>query len=224
MLAIANDTFDPVALSFEENEFLVEHLGKPPKVVQRATVPKGVNLKAVMPVIEEVYGLLEVEKHDQESWTGVDILRARCQTYLDQRGRWAEMKTRAGAGFPKFPSMAGWDGRGKPHIGAVGSDAYTVQTYFDDQGERQPFAVSLHDDGTPAFAPPWVKRDREYDALQVDETTGALTCPICKHAETWEPSSQSAKNLALARMARHLTSAKREPDVHKALHTKVFGG
>lgn len=223
MLAITADTFDPVALSLEENAFLVEHLGKPPKVVARVAIPPGVNPKAVLPVIEEVYGLLEVEKHDQVAWTGVDLLKARCQTYLEQHASWAEMKARAGKTFPTFPSMAGWDGRGKPHIGAVGSDAQYVRTYFDAHGERQPFAISLHDDGTPAFSPPWVKRDRDYDALIADETNGALTCPICKHAETWEPSSQSAKNLALGRMAKHLTSAKRERDVHKALHTKVFG-
>jgi hypothetical protein len=222
MLAITNDTFDPVALSLEENAFLIEHLGKPPKVVSRVAFPAGVNPKAVMPVIEDIYALLEIEKHDQEAWTGVDVIKARCRTYIEQRERWAEMKQRGGVAFPKFPSMAGWDGRGKPHLGAVGSDAQTVRTYFDDQGDRQPFAVSLHDDGIPAFAPPWVKRERAYDALIVED--GSVTCPICKHAETWEPSSQSAHNMAMARMSKHLVSAKREPDVHKALHTKVFGG
>lgn len=223
MLAIAHDTFDPVALSVEENQFLIEHLGKPPKVVQRVTCPPGVNPKAVLPVIEEVYGLLEVEKHDHVAWTGVEALKAKCQVYVDQIDAWAAMKLRGGASFPKFPTMAGWDGRGKPHMGAVGSDAQHVRTYFDAQGDRQPLAVSLHDDGTEGFTPPWVKKDRNYDTLVVDDATGAITCPVCKHAETWNPDSASSRNLAMGRMAKHLTGSKKEPDIHKALHTKVFG-
>lgn len=223
MYAIEHDTFDPVLLSLEENAFLLEHLGKPPKVVDRVAFPAGVNRKAVLPVIEEVYGLEEIAKHDQVPWTGVEVLKARIRTYLEQRESWRLMKLRAGKDFPSFPTMAAWDGHGKPHVGAVGSDSHRVRTYFDADGTRQPFAVSLHDTGVGAFVPPWIQNDATFTELIVDEQKGSLRCPICDHSETWQTESQSAKNLASGRMAKHLNSAKVKPNVHKALHTAVYG-
>lgn len=223
MLAIDQDTFDPVLLSLEENAFLLEHLGKPPKVVQRVTMPPGVNPLAVLPIIEEVYGLEEIAKHDKQDWTGIARLKTQIQLYLDQREGWKAMKARAGKEFPTFPTMAEWDGRGKPHMGAVGSDSHRVRTYFDADGKRQPFAVSLHDTGVGAFVPPWVKSDTQFTELVVDEQKASLRCPICDHSEIWQLESQSSKNLASGRMAKHLNSAKVQPNQHKALHTAVYG-
>ena len=48
--------FDPVLMSNAENMFLLEHLGEAPTIVQRA-IPPGVNRRAVMPIVERVYGL-----------------------------------------------------------------------------------------------------------------------------------------------------------------------
>lgn len=221
MLAIANDTFDPVLLSLEENAFLIEHLGKAPAVVRRVPFPAGVNPKAVLPVIEELYALAEVEKADGVEWTGFETVKARCQTYLDQKAQWAVMKERGGKTFPTHPSMAEWDGRGRPRVGASGSDAHRVRTYFDEQGQRQKLAVSLHHEG-PAFQVPWSKKPKVYTELVTDEEKGAITCPICGHAEKFQMDAPSTRTMAQTRMARHLTSAKQEPDAHKALHTKVY--
>lgn len=223
MFAIENDTFDPVLLSLEENAFLLEHLGKPPKVVERVAFPAGVNRTAVLPIIEEIYGLEEIAKHDKQDWTGIDRLKTQIQTYLDQREGWRQMKVRAGKEFPSFPTMASWDARGKPHMGAVGSDSQRVRTYFDADGNRQLFAISLHDTGVGAFVPPWVKADASFTELIVDEEKSSLRCPICDHSETWQAESQSSKNLASGRMAKHLVSAKVQPNQHKALHTAVYG-
>lgn len=222
MLAVYHDTFDPVLLSLEENAFLLEHVGKPPAVVARVPPPIGVNLKAVMPVIEKVYQLDEIQKHDKEVWVGVETIRAKCQTYLEQKADWARMKARAGGNFPTSPTMSAWDAHGKSHVGGTGSDSQRVRTYFDANGERQPLAVSLHDHGV-AFKPPWIKNGVVYDALNVDEQKGSMSCPICNHTDTYDTASQSAKNAASARMARHLTSAKKDVDAHRALHIKVFG-
>lgn len=222
MLAIANDTFDPVLLSLEENAFLMEHIGKAPAVVRKGTFPPGVNPKAVLPVIEELYALSEVEKADGEAWTGFDAIRDRCATYLAQRAQWDTMKQRAGKTFPTQPSMAAWSATGKPSVGGAGSDSHRVRTYFDEQGNRQKFAVGLHHDG-PAFSVPWLKSTKVYDGLTVDEEKGAITCPICAHTETFNLDAASSRNLANSRMARHLLSAKKELDAHKLLHTKVFG-
>jgi len=80
MLAIHDDidAFDPAALSLPENRFIIEHGGKPPAVVARIPLPVGVNAKAVMPVIEKIYALDEVAKHDKEPWVGVEALKHRC--------------------------------------------------------------------------------------------------------------------------------------------------
>lgn len=108
-------------------------------------------------------------------------------------------------------------------MGAVGSDSHRVRTYFDADGQRQPLAVSLHDTGVGPFVPPWIKSDTQYTELIADEQKGSLRCPICDHSETWQLESQSSKNLASGRMAKHLVSAKVQPNQHKALHTAVYG-
>lgn len=223
MFAIENDIFDPVLLSLEENAFLLEHVGKPPAVVARVPIPVGVNVSAVLPIVEQVYALEEVQKHDHEPWTGLATLKQTIQTYLEQRASWAAMKARAGATFPTFPTMAAWNSQGKPSMGAVGSDSGRVRTYFDDDGNRQRLAVSLHDTGVGGFTPPWVKKAITYDGLVVDDEKGFVRCPICEKTETYDPAAQSTRNLAQGRMAKHLTSSKTQPDAHKALHTKVFG-
>lgn len=221
MLAIANATFDPVALSLEENAFLLEHAGKAPAVVRRQSFPTGVNPTAVMPVIEELYALAEVEKADGQGWVGIAEVKARCRTYLEEKQKWAEMKARAGGRFPAHPSMASWDSRGQAHMGGVGSDAGHIRTYFDEHGNRQRFAVALQGDG-PAFNVPWLQKAKTYSDLTVDDEKGVLTCPICGHAETYAPDSQSQRSMAQTRMARHLLGAKKEPEAHKVLHTKVY--
>lgn len=225
MLAIADDTFDPVLLSLPENEFVREHVGKPPAVVSRIPMPQGVNPKAVMPVIDQVYALEEVRKHDKVAWTGIERIKQQITLYLEQSAAWASMRARNvnNKSWPTYPSMAAWDAKGRPTVGATGSDAGRVRTYFDDKGDRRPFAVSLHDAETEAFLPPWIKTTPIYDALIVDDAAGFLRCPICQHTETYDNNSQSARNLANGRMAKHLVSAKANVESHRELHTKAYG-
>ena len=221
MLAIANDTFDPVLLSLEENAFLLEHLGKAPAVIRRLPVPNGVNLKAILPVVEELYALDEVQKADGVEWSGYEAVRTKCRVYLEQKAQWDVMKQRGGKTFPTHPTMAEWDGRGRPRIGASGSDSHRVRTYFDASGTRQKLAISLHDEG-PAFTVPWAKGVKVYDALVTDEEKGVITCPICGHAEKFQADAPSTRNMATSRMARHLLGSKTDLEAHKALHTKVY--
>lgn len=223
MQAIHNDTFDPVALSIPENVFLVEHLGKPPAVVARVTVPDGVNPKAVMPVIEAIYALEEIKTHDKEPWTGVEPLKAACKTYIKENAGWNRLREAQGNGFPRFPTMAGWDSKGKPAMGAVGSDSGYVRTYFDENGDRKRFAVPLHGEDTPTFLPPWIKTAVHYDKLIENDTEGWIRCPICQHTERYQNESQSNRSAAQGRMARHLLTEKKQADAHRELHTKVYG-
>lgn len=225
MLAIANDTFDPVLLSCEEAQFVLDHAGKAPAVVARVALPAGVNPKAVMPVIEQVYALEEIQKHDKEAWIGVDAVKERCRVYLEQHKSWADLEARhkGNANWPTFPTMAGWDARGKPSPGATGSDSGRVRTYFDANGDRKPFALPLHGTDGPAFQVPWLKSVPLFDKLITDDMKGFVRCPICDHTEKYNPDAASDRNAASARMARHLTSAKEQIEGHRELHTKVYG-
>lgn len=225
MLAIEHDIFDPVLLSIEENQFLLEHAGKPPAVVSRVRLPVGVNAKAVMPVIEQIYALEEIAKHDKEPWVGVEAVKERCRIYLEQHQTWTDLQGKHGTNpnWPAFPTMAGWDSKGKPSIGATGSDSGRVRTYFDAQGDRKLFALPLHGDDGPTFQVPWLKSTPMFDKLIADDTKGFVRCPICEHTDKYNVDAPSDRNAAYARMARHLTSAKEQIEAHRELHTKVYG-
>ncbi len=120
MQAIAEDIFDPVALSIDENQFIIDHGGKLPAVVARVAMPVGVNPRAVLPVIEALYALDEVQKHDKVPWVGLAAVKARCQLYCDQHAEWDRLKATRGLAFPVaaddgglgFARPAG-DGRGR---------------------------------------------------------------------------------------------------------------
>lgn len=221
MLAITNDTFDPVLLSIPENEFVREHVGKPPKVIERIVLPRDVNPRAVMPVFQAAYDALEIEKHDHVPWAGVEAIKAAIDAYLAHHAESAELKRRGGKSFPRWPSMAAWDGRGRHAMGGTGSDAMRVRTTFGPDGERVPLAIDLHPSGMVAVKPRWIKSGEVYDALVVDEAKGFMQCPICGHAENFDVDTPSARNAAYARMGKHMTGAKDKPDQHRELHLKV---
>jgi hypothetical protein len=224
MQAIAEDIFDPVALSLDENQFIIDHGGKPPAVVARVAMPPGVNSRAVMPVIEALYALDEVQKHDHIPWVGLMAVKARCQLYCDQHAEWTRMKARGGARFPTFPTMAGWDSRGNPSLGSTGSDSGHVRTYFDEHGDRQRLALQLRGGPeSPIDLPRWVKQTVAYTELITNDTEGWIRCPVCQVTEKYQNDSQSSRNGAQSRMAKHLLSAKEHIEAHRDLHLKVFG-
>lgn len=225
MLAVSETTFDPVLLSRPENEFVIAHVGKAPAVVRTLPFPAGVNPNAVLPVIERVYDLIEVEKANGAPWIGVAAVQAAAQTYLTQLDEWDELrrKNAHNTGWPKYPTMAGWDTKGKAALGATGSDAGQVRTYFDEHGDRRPLAISLHDTEQATFLPPWIKQTVQHDSLIVDDAQGFVRCPVCQHTETYNNESQSARNMAQGRMAKHLLGAKTHVEAHRDLHTKAYG-
>jgi hypothetical protein len=224
MQAISAETFDPVALSLPENQFIIDHGGKPPAVVARIAMPRDVNPQAVLPVIDALYALEEVQKHDKVPWVGLTAIKECCQRYLDQHAEWMRMKTTRGANFPKFPTMAGWDSRGRASMGATGSDAGQVRTYFDANGDRQRLAIALRGGPeTPVELPRWVKQTVAYTELIVNDEEGWLRCPVCQATERYQTDSQSARNMAQSRMAKHLLGTKEHVEAHRDLHLKVFG-
>lgn len=212
--------FDPVEYSLAECAFLAEHLGDDPDVVLDGPLPHGVMRVAVEPILREVDRRESLRTRRGHEWVGVERLKAAAQTYLDVRKEWDALKLR---GAPKFPTRFTWDGMGRPHLGGVGSDSGKIVTYFDKNGERKRLAVSLSGENPVTFKAPWVDTKPIPTALKVDDEIGRIECTVCPHTETFKPDTPSTKNLAMARMRKHLISVKDEVDRHRGLSTNVFG-
>lgn len=229
--------FDPVKLSIEENKFLLTHLGEPwitaakdirparlpnpnPKDKNPIFYPDGVNPAAVKPIIDRVYELNELTRHQGEQWVGVEALKDRISTYLTQAERWANDRRR---GRPRFPSMSSFDERARPHLGAPGSDSGTVKTYFDQEGNRVPFAIELVPTDLTDYSPEWVQTDKPQSGLKVNAELHRIEC-FCGHVEKFNPESRASFNVARGRISKHLKSATEQVDSHRELHTLEFGG
>ena len=116
------------------------------------------------------------------------------QTYLAESKKWEAL---AAKGAPRFPTMHAWDGKGRPHRGGVTSDAGKVTTYIDDQGARQPLALSLQDSPIAAFHPDWIKPEAPLpDACDIDEELGSISCPVDGWSTMFKPESRSSFNVA----------------------------
>lgn len=200
------EVFDPTLYSLDENAFFLKHLGEAPLAVMQHPLPAGVNPVAVTTALGRIYELSELETHQGTPWIGTAKIADAITCYLTQRAKWTDLAKR---GAPVFPSMYTWDGKGRPHRSGIGSDAGQVRTYFDDNGNRQPFAVPLVDVIPQAFSAPWVKAEEPIpDACVEDPEKGTMQCPVDGYSTNWNPDSRQAYNLARARMARHCKSSK----------------
>lgn len=241
----AIELFDPVKYSLQENAFLLKHLGEPPVVALESIrsvpmpypaqkeknpvlYPDGVIPAAVRPIIERVYELQELEKHKGESWVGVEALKGKIRDYLRESEKWSSDKRR---GRVRFPSMASYDAKGRPHMGAVGSDSGFVKTYFDANGNRIPFAIELQPSGLADWHPEWSQEGKVDETLVdkrlqifVDADNRRMECKICGHTESYKPESRASYNAARARISKHLRTADLEVSLHRELHTNEFGG
>lgn len=235
--------FDPVKLSIRENQFIIDHVGEPP-VVAFQSVPEGVTRAAVKPIIDGVYELIELEKHESQGWVGVEAVKQASITYIKQAKAWAANKGRKGA--PRFPSMSSFDSRGRAHLGGVGSDSGQVRTYFDAQGNRIPFAIHLQLNVDEVWVPEWLAKSPVASPSpdptpvthvgQPSDTTGVraldpkliindelsrIEC-FCGHTEKFRVESRASYNAARARISKHLRKAIDQVDDHRLLHTLEF--
>lgn len=217
------DIFDPVDYSIEENEFLLENIGKPP-VVALGLVSRDVNPRAVKPILDRVYELVETEKHSGTPWCGTDTVKEKIQAYLNRSARWAADRKRSRSA-PRFPSMHSFDSRKRAHRSGPGSDSGKVRTYFDEKGERVPFAVELVPQGDTEWSPEWVKADLppKGAGIQVNQDANRVEC-FCGHTESFNPESRGSFNAARARISKHLRQAKVDVEQHREVHTNEFGG
>jgi hypothetical protein len=235
MLQIDKNVFDPALLSFPDCDYLLAYAGQPPVVVL-GQIPSVANRGILTQWIERFYELEELKKARGYEWVGVDAIKAAINKYLEVRAQW---KRDEAHGAPKNPSLYAFDTRGNAHEGAPGSDSGRVRTYFDDNGNRIPFAIHIVEAGvTGAWKPSWIaKKSAEQVKAEVGtapqakfeilepEGKNCIECgvPGCGHTETFKPESRSSRNSARARMSRHLRNSKIESQAHLELHTLEFG-
>jgi hypothetical protein len=212
--------FDPVLFSREENEWLLDNLGKPPVVAARDQ-RRGVNPKAVQPFLTRVQELEALQKHEGIGWIGVEAVKEAIRTYLREDEKWeADHQRRRNA--PRFPSLSSYDARKRPHLGGPGSDAGRVRTYFNDKGERLPFAVQLFTDVAADWEAPGTTETSEVGLINNAEFH-RWEC-FCGHTEQYKVGSRGSENAAKGRMSKHLRTTTEEVEKHRELHTLEFGG
>jgi len=221
------DLFDPPLFNGAELAWLAASVGQPPVVAFKEVLPPAVNVKAVRPVIERVYELMELERHEGEPWAGLGAIQTAITTYLEKAEQWRQAHRRSPRSSPRHPSMFMLDTGRRRYLGGIGSDSGRVRSYEVD-GERVYFAIALNvpPEGVADFVAdrpvaPTVPLDVP-KAIIVDTTHGVMTCPVCKFSINFEVDAQSSRNVARMQMARHLKNAKKEPDWHRAVYAHEF--
>ena len=221
------NTFDPVLYSDEENDFLLSTIGLPP-VVALKSVPAVVNPAAVAPILNRVYELEELKKHEGLDWAGIEALKGAIKVYQRETAKWVRDKQRSRRA-PRFPSLYSYDSKGRPHRGGPGSDSGRVRTYFGPAGERIPFEVQLQPDNLIDWTAPGFTEKPTEVGLRVDATTNRIEClvpvptGVCGHTESYKAESRASYNAARARMSKHLRKASESVEAHRELHTNEFG-
>jgi len=220
-----SDRYEPALLSLEANKFLMEHAGEAPEMAFISGLPSGMAQADIYPMIDKIYRLRQQEIHTGFKWCGVEEVKRAAGVYLREYGKWSEARKRGG---PAYPTLFAWDGMGRGHLHGVGSDSGFVQTYFDSEGNRHRLGVDLIPIGDEAYVPEWVKPTvvaaPEHTDLEEDEENGLIRCPICQFTQTYQEGSQAKKNMARARVGRHLRTAKKHVEEHRQLYSFVFGG
>jgi hypothetical protein len=246
--------FNPVRLSDAENRFLLAHLGKPAimgvrtikgeinpesrfrmpgqKRDQDPTIyPEGVIPASVRPILDGVMELEELQRFGELKWVGIEAIRKAIEIWFREKTKWANMHKRNPT-FPRWPSLYSWDAKGTPHRGGVGADSGEVKTWFDEKGNRVPFAIDLLEieDAVEPFLPPTRDELQSDDRFYEDPTTNRFECRvkdaegnICGHTESYDSGSRRSRSLAKTRMRRHLKTAKDEVAQHREVYSLEFG-
>jgi len=242
-----NDSFDPAIYSIEENQFLLEHIGEPTVIALKAIpaaeplakpfhkdknpvyYPKGINPNAVRPILDKVNELQELAKHDGVQWVGVEKVKEAIKIYLQENAKWEHDYNRTRGKAPRWPSLASYDSKGRPHRGGPGSDSGRIRTYFGPAGERLPFEIQLVSEYVATWAAPGHTEAPADARLFVDAAANRIECRvkvgdgICGHTEKYKPEARASYTAARARMSKHLRRATENVEEHRELHTEEFG-
>lgn len=226
----AAQIFEPAKYSVPELRFFLDHAGEPPKAAMYKGVPKGVNPQAVTDCLGQLYDLVELERHQQVSWAGLDTVKDSITRYLDWHERCLEIYRRGG---PRHASMHGWE-EGRPIKGAIGSDsADMVRSEIMEDGSRKKFAVDLlvpYGQTLPSLeeVAPWLRtgggttQPAAPDTIERDDKAGMIKCSVCGKGVPFDSGVKKSYNMARAQMARHLRSATKNVERHQRLLRKEF--
>ena len=242
------NTFQPINYNEAELNFIVAHAGEPKTIAMRSIhpvmfstpvvkgkpvdrnpvgYPDGVNPNAVMPMIERIYELEELQRLTGEPWVGIPAIRACVEVAIREQHKWKADHKR---GAPRFPSMHSFDGKNHWHLQGEGSDAGVVKTYFDAKGQRQPFAIQLTGEAVRAWQPEWANQGiggtdqpDPVHGLRLDDAKRRYECVICGHTESFKPDSRGSFNAAKMRIGKHMLKAIDQKEAHREAHTLNFG-
>jgi|SRR6266853_531799 len=222
------NTFDPVVCSNADCDFLLKHLGEATVVAMRSWMPP-VTPATVKPILERVNELQSLEKADGLQWCGVQAMKDAIVLWLKINAKW-KFDYQHKKNAPRFPSLYSFDAKGKPHLGGPGSDSGRVRTYFNDKGDRLPFAINLIPDYLTPWEGPGFTEQPAAEGLFVDADASRIECRlpkrgggICGHTESFKAENRTSFNAARARMSKHLRKTTDEVDAHRELHTAEFG-
>lgn len=215
------NVINPAKYSEAEGEFILAHLGEPPVVALRA-VSGNVNPKAVEPLIRRVYELGELEKHENQSWVGIDAVKEHFEIYLTHMRKWRSDRRR---GAPRFPSMFSYTAKGRPVWASSGADGGIVKTYFTPQGKRASFEIDLVPDGVQEWHPEWASADEPTGdtGVRANNELNRWEC-FCGHTETFKAESRASYSAARARLSKHMRTTTEDVERHREVYAMEFGG
>lgn len=157
---------------------------------------------------------------------GIDAIKKSIDTYLSSAERDLEMWKR---GAPRYSSMHTWDAKGRPHKLGTGSDSDIVRTVIDENGARRELGVDLRPTSPTNrsnFTAPWAEKKSAVlpNDLIEDEEKGFIQCPLCGFAQNYNTASDQSRNMARARVGKHMQSITGAgAEEHKELYTHIFG-
>jgi hypothetical protein len=236
--------FEPARFSIPDLHFLLEHLGTPPVVAMRKPLAPGTHAQALREVLETVYEHEQLRAaEDSYAWAGIDAIQDGIQRFIEWHERSREIQRRgardSSGGLISHPSMYVWDDGRAFRFGVDADSAEMVRTEILPDGSRKPFGVTLanpHGDNLPNLhdVMPWVKTDVDPTIRKNDKITDEkseknnriahLRCTICDDTQTYDPRVPQSRRIAMARMIRHLKTAKVNVNRHRILLSKRQGG
>lgn len=221
---------EPALLAKEEIAFLLDHIGEVPAVAKKSLSGSNANPAAVMPIIERIAELIELERVDGEKWIGIDLVKEGLNVYLADRARSEKESARQVKPELKnialFPTLYSFDGKGRAHEGGTGSDSSYQRTYFDPKDKkRKPLFIDFQPSNVEDWKPSWLEGVREAPKeLLIDHDKMRIECLLCNHAESYRKDSNASYSAAMARMSKHMKDPKNiDPELHAEYRLNVFG-
>lgn len=222
------EVFEPAKYNEAELLFFERSLGKNPRALLLAGLPRGVNPRAVEEVLGSIYEYIQLENADPTMrWCGPAAIKEAIATYRQWTQQSALLRDRIRVAHP---SMYAWTARGEGIHGAVGSDSQFVRTVIQPGGVRKslsvvlnraPLAAELQD---AVFVPDFATEAPEHQTLIESRDKGQLECPVCHWVTNYDPEDHRTRRNAETGMRSHLRNVRKQRSEHRALYAKLYHG